>query len=140
MTTVTVDQKAGMKNHDEKLGILLHIAIKEICGLDRPPRPKLWTSAVASEVLLIPSPMELYINNAHGGLPTLLPFKRLSGWFGGQVRMNFIVQRKLPRGISRQELSGRTTTFLSNSQAIQALQYRAKALSANYVYKCDRTR
>ena len=63
--------------------------------------------------------MELYINNAHGGLPTLLPFKRLSGWFGGQVRMNVIVQRKLLRGTC-QELSGRTTTFLSNSQAIQA--------------------
>jgi hypothetical protein len=29
-----------MKNHDEKLGILLHTAIKEICGLDRPAQTK----------------------------------------------------------------------------------------------------
>jgi hypothetical protein len=29
-----------MKNHDEKLGIFLHTAIKEICGLDREPPPK----------------------------------------------------------------------------------------------------
>jgi SAM-dependent methyltransferase len=48
------------------------------------------------------APMEFYINNGYGGFPTLfrrLPFKRLSGWCGGQVRMNFIVQRKLPRGV-----------------------------------------
>ena len=43
------------------------------------------------------APMEFYIHNAYGGFARLfrkLPFKRLSGWLSGAIRMNFIVQRK----------------------------------------------
>lgn len=47
------------------------------------------------------APMEFYVNNASGGVAKLcrrFPFKRLSGWLSGQIKMNFIVQRKLSDG------------------------------------------
>lgn len=44
------------------------------------------------------APMDFYIINGYGGVANLLrklPFKRLTGLLAGEVRMNFIVQRKL---------------------------------------------
>jgi SAM-dependent methyltransferase len=43
------------------------------------------------------SPMDFYIANSGGGFARLarrLPFRKLSGWFSAQFRMNFIVQQK----------------------------------------------
>ena len=43
------------------------------------------------------APMEFYIVNGYGGVANLLrklPFKALTGWLAGEVRMNFIVQQK----------------------------------------------
>lgn len=43
------------------------------------------------------APMKFYVENAYGGYAKLfgsLPFKSLSGWLSGELRMNFIVLRK----------------------------------------------
>jgi len=45
------------------------------------------------------APTEFFINHGYGGAAKLLrrfPFRRLSGWLLGELRMNFIVQQKLP--------------------------------------------
>lgn len=44
------------------------------------------------------APMEFYIKYSPGGVANLLrklPFKRFTGWLAGEMRMNFIVQRKV---------------------------------------------
>lgn len=43
------------------------------------------------------SPMEFYIRHAYGGFAKLcrrLPFKKLTGWISGNLRMSFILQQK----------------------------------------------
>jgi SAM-dependent methyltransferase len=44
------------------------------------------------------APMDFYVKNGYGSFAKLLrrvPFQRLSGWIAGEIRMNFIVSRKL---------------------------------------------
>jgi SAM-dependent methyltransferase len=48
------------------------------------------------------APMEFYITDGYGGVANLLrklPFKRLTGLLAGEVRMNFIVQRKMSKSM-----------------------------------------
>jgi hypothetical protein len=42
--------------------------------------------------------MDFYVKNGYGSFAKLLrrvPFQRLFGWIAGEIRMNFIVLRKL---------------------------------------------